>query len=273
MANQDSQAFSTRTRRGVLTALTASITGLAGCSSRLGDLASSPGTSKQSSNEITKTGEFSEETCAKAQDVGKRLRESVVVLKSKIEGRKGKPSGTGWYLGDRTVITNGHVVKGADSVTAWTLEGETTDLTIRGVSLSPDIAVLKPASGGTITVPSLSTTSDPDLDEDQPLVHVGHPFAIGNWVIGMGRYVKTNHMGILSSVASMSGFSGSPVATLEGSVVGMTSGGVPKDKDGNQGGEAPEPVDPVVHDEFTDYQYTTHVPMEKIQSKVDEWSR
>lgn len=267
MTGDDADDGSMVDRRSFLTSVTVGLGALAGCTNRLGRPPSA-----DEPPDVQQSGEFSEDTYSAAEDVGKRLRDSVVVIEGELPGSNSATGGTGWYYGDGLIITNGHVIKPAESVSAWTLAGDKLSLETVNATLSPDVGVLRVADGEQIGVPAVSTETEPSLSEGQPLVHVGHPYAIGNWVIGMGRYVRTGMRGVLTTVASMSGFSGSPVVTLDQTCIGMTSGSVPRQMRGQTRGEAPEPVTPEVHDEFEDYKYTTHVPMQSIQERISEWT-
>jgi len=111
------------------------------------------------------------------------------------------------------------------------------------------------------------------LTEGQTVVQVGHPFAIGNWVIASGEYVRGQKFGdaILTTTPNMSGNSGSPLVTLDETVVGLTTGDVPKQQRSRGPNEAPEPVEPEVYESYQDATYATHDPASVVEEYLDDW--
>ncbi len=92
---------------------------------------------------------------------------------------------------------------------------------------------------------------------------------MNNWVIGLGEYVKPSEFGnaIQTEMPSMSGNSGSPLATLDGTVVGLTYGGVNRSFDTFP----PEPAEPVAIEEYP-YQEEMYAQHERIET-VEEYHR
>ena len=75
-------------------------------------------------------------------------------------------------------------------------------------------------------VPALSLGSVDALDPDQPVVTVGHPARLGEWVISLGRFAgyRESIDWVLSTVPADDGNSGGPLVTLDGAVVACVSG-------------------------------------------------
>lgn len=211
--------------------------------------------------------EFSEQTREKARTVAKEVRKAVVT----ISGDTGS-GGTAWFLDGGLLITNSHVVDHNSSFECWTVDGESFSPTLLGSSEymnQPyhDVAVLETDFSPPNTLPLGDSNS---LEEGQPVVMVGHPFAIGNWVVSIGRYVRDGDGdSMLSTAPNLSGNSGSPVVTLAGDVVGLTTGGIPREQSGR--GDRPKPSSLKLHEEFTDYQYATSDTTDVIHQYVEEY--
>lgn len=209
------------------------------------------------------------------QQVGEAIRPAVVVVDTQTGGATGSGR-TGWFIDDGHVITNSHVIDGASSITCWTLAGESFETEVIASTdyrSQPyhDVALLRTEFDAPET---LSLGDESTLRDGQTVVQVGHPFAIGNWVIASGEYVRKQEFGdaILTTTPNMSGNSGSPLVTMEREVVGLTTGGVPKERSDRRPGEAPEPVAPTVHDTYQNATYATHDPASLVEQYVDEWT-
>lgn len=256
-----------RTRREVITVgSTGLVTGVAGCSGAIPeDVARGPFESAADA-EPPELGGFSDEEIDRAESLGEDVREAVAV----IRGETGA-GGTAWFLDDGRLLTNSHVVDGNESFEAWPIDGEKFEPELAGASNyldNPyhDVAVLETDFSPTNR---LSLGESESVEVGQPLVQVGHPFGIGNWVVSIGRYVEDGQgETLLTSVPSLSGNSGAPLLTLDGTVVGITTGGVPREQ---LNSARPEPVDLEVYEEFTDYEWTTHDSTSVISRYVEKY--
>lgn len=177
---------------------------------------------------------FAQETVAQARSLGNELQKSVVNVSTYSNGRKNQ-AGTGWHMGDGYYLTNSHVVETGDAYKLQLFDEsaantKTVDATLLGMadSNTADIALLKSSA---TSPPALNYATSTNLNEGDPLVHVGHPLGVGGWVIGLGPFANygrgftdaNNTATIFQSyLPSRSGNSGSPVATLDGTIVGMT---------------------------------------------------
>ncbi|EJN60397.1 S1 family peptidase [Halogranum rubrum] len=214
--------------------------------------------------------EFPEDVRERAREVGLATRDAVVYLELRAGNRYSV--GTGWILDDTHIVTNGHVVAQGGEVTCYTADGDTLDVELVEASQRPDVALLRTTDDVPAT---LSTGSAEDLERNQPLVQVGHPGSVGNWVISLGTF--TGRTGVLgtgdtlkTSVPSAQGSSGSPLVTLDGDVVGLTYASTIER--GRFPGSAPEPTDDRVRESFRTNSAALHVPIERVESLVAEWS-
>lgn len=207
-----------------------------------------------------------------ARAVGEQIRPSVIVLEFEGGG------GTGWFINEHHVVTNSHVVRSEGTPTGWTIDGEsfTLERVASDDDLSPDLALLRTDFSGT----PLPTADHSDLEPRTPVVHVGHPFGAGNWVIALGHSLwkqEQDFIGIdpttvlYSSVPGRQGVSGAPLVTLDGAVVGVTYGAISRAE--RVRSEAPEPADTRVIDyEIAPKVWGNHVPIEIVEAKVEEWT-
>ncbi|HUH15245.1 MAG TPA: serine protease [Gaiellaceae bacterium] len=168
-------------------------------------------------------GDFDRATLARAQAVANRARASVVAI-----SRDGAPNGTGWVIAPGIVVTNDHVVEGGSSLGVWLLDGRHLPAELIGGARPPDIAFLRvplPAN-----VQPLPLGASPSLRPGDPLVAVGQPADAGaGWFASIGRFRAMEEGGALlaSTVAGGEGSSGSPILSLDGTVVGVIHSGRP----------------------------------------------
>ncbi|PSP97299.1 hypothetical protein BRC94_10550 [Halobacteriales archaeon QS_5_70_17] len=213
----------------------------------------------------------------RAGEVGRRLRESVVYLEASA-GNRGRRAATGFRFeggdaGGAYVVTNAHNVAGAGEFTAWTLAGERRDAELVDYveSLRPDVALLRVEG---FDAPAPPTGSADALEPGQPLVQVGHPSIMGNWVITVGPFEDRGGFGadaLRSHVPGMQGNSGSPLATLDGDVVGLTHGATSGERRGPD--DPPRrPTDDDAHTELVGRMVSLHVPVGTVAERISEWA-
>jgi len=143
--------------------------------------------------------------------------------------------GTGVVIVDKGVIlTNLHVVAGAQRVKLTFADGSDSAATLIGAQPDDDLAVLQ---AHTIPDDLVAATlrSTHDLRPGDGVVAVGFPFGIGpsvsaGVVSGLGRSFKSPDGGqemrnlIQFDAAANPGNSGGPLVTLDGEVVGIVTG-------------------------------------------------
>lgn len=213
----------------------------------------------------------------RAAEVGQRLRESVVYLEASV-GTRGRRAAAGFRFeggdGDGSyVVTNAHNVAGAGEFTVWTYGGERRDAELVDYveSLRPDVALLR-VEGFDAPAPPIGSADAPE--SGQPLVQVGHPAIMGNWVITVGPFEGRGGLGgdvLRTRVPGMQGNSGSPLATLDGDVVGLTHGATSPERRGPD--DPPRrPADDDAHTELVGRLVSLHVPVETVAERVAEWT-
>ena len=149
---------------------------------------------------------------------------------------QGTATGSGFVVdGDGTIITNAHVVEGADSVQVrFDENGEFVDADVKGVDTSTDIAVLKidpsDVSGGLTPIP-LGDSSKAQVGD--PVIAIGNPFGYSRTVTtgivsGLQREIQAPNgftiPDVIQTDASINpGNSGGPLLDANGRVIGINS--------------------------------------------------
>ena len=165
------------------------------------------------------------------------VQPSTVSITTSAEVRNGpftqyaEGAGTGIVLDDAGhILTNAHVVAGAESVTVH-VNGEDRSAEVLGGSLADDIAVLQ-LDDATGVVPATTATSQPAVGD--PVVAIGNALALEGGptvtqgiVSALDRSIDTEqgHLdGLLQTDAAISsGNSGGPLANAAGEVVGVNT--------------------------------------------------
>jgi S1-C subfamily serine protease len=144
------------------------------------------------------------------------------VSESSVFGQEeGTATGSGFVVDkDGTILTNAHVVEGADEVTVSFEEGgDSIDAEVKGVDPDSDLAVLKidPGAVEDLTVMPLGDSSE--IEVGDPVVAIGNPF-------GLQRTVTTGIVSALQrQIDAPSGFSISNVIQTDASINPGNSGG------------------------------------------------
>jgi serine protease Do len=261
------------TRRALLSAVgTTAVVSLAGCVAssiprRSADDAANATTTHTATATPAGEDSYSEATLRHARQTGVAVRDSVVAMSP----RPPQISGTGWYFGsENQIVTAGHVVVARDGWVAWQPDGTKLDPTYVDDAYvdGADVGAMRTEVPG----PPLTPGSTDDLEPGQPLVQVGHPSGVGNWVIALGRYLgetDTEADGFLSSIPSEGGASGSPTVTLDGEVVGLLSGGeFVEDSPQN----ATETASTTVYGPDDHPERAEHVGIDAITDWIERWT-
>ena len=174
-----------------------------------------------------------------AARAAEKVRPSVVRVEAFVRNRKGEEEdhgvGTGVVIVDRGVIlTNLHVVQGADRLRIVFADGSDAGASVTGVQAANDLAVLEAD-----TVPddlqAATMRSTGDLLPGDQVVAVGFPFGIGpsvsaGVISGFGRSFRAPEGQqdienlIQFDAAANPGNSGGPLVTMDGEVVGIVTG-------------------------------------------------
>ena len=129
---------------------------------------------------------------------------------------------------DGTIVTNNHVVKGADRVSVTLSDGTTLPAKVIGRDPRTDLAVIKVDAGK--PMPALQLGDSSQVRPGQWVVAVGNPFGLGGTVtagivsargrdIGAGPYDQFLQV----DAAINQGNSGGPLFTQDGRVVGVNT--------------------------------------------------
>ena len=150
-----------------------------------------------------------------------------VVSPQPVPARQGL--GTGFILSaDGAVVTNNHVVRGAERIMVRLADGREFEASLVGVDPDTDVAVLRvPASG--LTPAKLVDSSEVEVGDW--VLALGSPFGLDQTVTagiisakgreGVGLAVFENYL--QTDAAINPGNSGGPLVTLDGAVVGMNT--------------------------------------------------
>ena len=139
-------------------------------------------------------------------------------------------AGSGFILSeDGYIITNCHVVEGADKITVDLFNGDSFPAQLVGADSSFDIAVLKIEAGG---LPAVSVGDSDKLKVGEEVVAIGNPlgeltFTMTNGILSaLDREINTdgNPQNMLQTNAAInSGNSGGPLFDMDGNVIGVTT--------------------------------------------------
>lgn len=176
-------------------------------------------------------------TAAKAYEI---ISPSVVRVRQLKEDKDGdkdieRSVGSGVVIVDKGIIlTNLHVVAGADRVGVIFADGLEAEAIVIGVQPENDLAVIQAKTLPDDLVPA-TLRSTRDLAPGDEVVAVGFPFGIGpsataGVISGLGRnYVSPDGKHALTNLIQFDaavnpGSSGGPLVTADGEVVGIVTG-------------------------------------------------
>ncbi len=150
--------------------------------------------------------------------------------------QEGTATGSGFVVDEEgTIVTNAHVVSGAESVSvSFTEDGEQVDAEVKGVDTSTDLAVLQvdpgDVEGGLDPIP-LGDSSQAEVGD--PVVAIGNPFGFTRTVTtgivsALARQIQAPDgfpiRNVIQTDAAINpGNSGGPLLDGEGRVIGINS--------------------------------------------------
>lgn len=162
------------------------------------------------------------------QAIPEQFQEFFKNLPQGPQQRRSAAMGSGFIISDDGyIVTNAHVVDGAESVTVRLNDRRELEAEIVGQDSYSDIALLKVAASG---LPTVSLGSSDNLEVGQWVVAIGAPFGLDHTAtqgivsalsrsLPDGTYVPF----IQTDVAVNPGNSGGPLFDLNGNVVGVNS--------------------------------------------------
>lgn len=260
-------------RRAVLkTTASGALVAVAGCVDEISDALPDDGGLSPLRPGEEEPPELDDEAVERAGEVGRRVRESVVYLQTDL-GRGAHASGTGFAYGDGShVVTNAHNVRESETFDLWTVDGERFDAEVvdHVEDRQPDVALVR-ADG--LDLETLDGGSSDDLEAGQPLLQVGHPTIMGNWIITAGPMAEQRRLDprLRTHVPGMQGNSGSPLLSLDGEVVGLTYGSTPP---GNRGPDDPPAGPPTdeAHTRLVGRMVSLHETIEDVDERYESWT-
>lgn len=141
--------------------------------------------------------------------------------------------GSGFIISaDGYVVTNNHVVEGADAITVKMRNDKSFEAEIIGIDPETDLALLKlkDASG----LPTLSFASSDKLKVGEWVMAIGNPFGLGHTVTAGIISAKGRVLGagpyddFIQTDASINpGNSGGPLINMDGKVIGINTAIIP----------------------------------------------
>ncbi|KEP69167.1 trypsin [Thioclava dalianensis] len=137
--------------------------------------------------------------------------------------------GTGFIIEkDGYIVTNAHVVDGAESVKVTFSDGTSEDAKVIGEDKATDIALIKVKTDKDLTTVGFGDSDKVQVGE--PVVAIGNPFGLGTSVSAgivsaLGRDLNSGPFDnyIQTDAAINKGNSGGPLFDAEGKVIGMNS--------------------------------------------------
>ncbi|MEZ4643417.1 MAG: trypsin-like peptidase domain-containing protein [Chloroflexota bacterium] len=143
------------------------------------------------------------------------------------------------YSSDGYIVTNNHVVSGADAITVVFYEGTEADATLVGTDPDSDLAVIKVEDVNSELLQPVPLGDSDALKVGQFVVAIGNPFGLANSmttgiVSGLGRTLPAesttpdgtsfNIPAIIQTDAAINpGNSGGPLLNLQGEVIGVNT--------------------------------------------------
>ncbi|HZO61984.1 MAG TPA: trypsin-like peptidase domain-containing protein [Gaiellaceae bacterium] len=167
------------------------------------------------------------------QSASKGVVEITVSTNSSPYGGQAQAQGSGFvYDGSGHVITNEHVVEGANSISVQFWNGATYKASLVGTDPSTDVAVIK-VNAPTSMLHPISLGNSSALQVGQPVVAIGSPYGLEETVTSgvvsalHREMTAPNNFTIADSIqtdaAINHGNSGGPLLNLSGQVIGITS--------------------------------------------------
>ncbi len=142
-------------------------------------------------------------------------------------------TGSGFvYDTDGHIVTNNHVIQGADQVTVLLADGESLDATVIGSDSYYDLAVLQVDMSNNNVAP-LQLGDSSQLEVGQSVAAIGNPFGLERTlttgiISALGRQIQTSQGGVIgqaiqTDAAINPGNSGGPLLDMRGRVVGINT--------------------------------------------------
>ena len=155
------------------------------------------------------------------------------IEKNQLGGGVSEGTGSGFvYDGNGHILTNNHVVEGADRIVVTFHDGETAEAKIVGTDPDADVAVIKVEG---LNYRALPKGKSEKLRIGEWVIAVGSPFGLDQTVTaGIVSATERGNLGIIGRQGSYEGFiqtdaainpgnSGGPLIDMDGRVIGINS--------------------------------------------------
>jgi len=156
-----------------------------------------------------------------------QIKHSVVLVQTDIG------LGSGFVYDDEGhILTNYHVIEGANTIQVTFLDGNITGAIVRGEDIYSDLAVIEVDPGVTVLYPVVLGNSS-DLAVGEPVAAIGNPFglsdtitsgivsALGRTLDAPGGYMIIDIVQVDAAINP--GNSGGPLVNIKGQVVGVNT--------------------------------------------------
>src|SRR5436305_7916220 len=221
---------------GERTWLVASISGLVGALLASGVVVAAGGLNSRSTDHVIERQEVPIQTVSTASgdsvvEIAQRVRPAITQVR--VEGKQGDSSGSGvLFRSDGHLLTNFHVIDGADAVKVVLDTGRELTAKVIGSDPENDVAVLK-IDGGPFPVATLGSAAD--LHVGQPAIAIGSPLGLAGGpsvtvgvVSALHRRLDTRGgpplLDMIQTDAPIStGSSGGALLDAGGAVIGLTT--------------------------------------------------
>jgi serine protease Do len=162
----------------------------------------------------------------------RKVKPSVVAIKCPGTNAAKGPAGTGVIIDERGyIITNRHVVAGADSIIVRFVDDTELPATLILSDASSDLAILKVNSSRSLPALPLAPAGDIEVGED--VIAIGHPYGYNytvskGIVSALGRKIELPSGQVLkgliqTSAAINPGNSGGPLVNINGEFIGVNT--------------------------------------------------
>jgi putative serine protease PepD len=193
-----------------------------------------PATASTTASSSTTT-PTSNQSGATAESIYKQVSPSVVTITTTTTGRfggSGQATGSGIVLDAKgDILTNNHVIAGAQSVTVTFSDGSTATGTVVGTNSNLDLAVIKVSVSSSKLHPVTFANSD-KVQVGDTVYAIGAPFGLsGSFTEGVvsnlhqsGATASGNLSNLIQTDAAINpGNSGGPLVNSQGEVVGINT--------------------------------------------------
>lgn len=160
-----------------------------------------------------------------------QVKESVVLIKSTLP--LGTATGSGFvYDAEGRIVTNDHVIEGANSITVTFINGTIVPATVVGADPYSDIAVIKVEAPAALLKP-LKLGDSSALKVGEVVLAIGNPYGLADTlttgiVSALGREMDSSSgypiVDVIQTDAAINpGNSGGPLLNMNGEVVGINT--------------------------------------------------